>query len=370
MSFPVMTSASKANGILFILMLGAMLAYSLPKVVAFAQLQSPAKALAQFQSGELLRQFETYYDKGLFLRDPSVELWASVQYLLFREGSSGVVLGKEGWLFTNEEYRVPNAYQQMLVSNVARIAEVEKILKAHNKRLILMPLPMKLDVYEEYASRTPDSRAKLLYDDFLARLREQQIEVTPLRDAFLAQKALQPLFLRTDTHWTPYGARLAAQELARQHPELVGSTPYTSRVVAEKHLPGDLSNYLQFNRQLAPERFHPTALPVFETLKAEQQISDGALFGEAAQPIMLVGSSYTKIDDWNFPGFLKESLQTDLQTTAVEAKGPFHAMDQFLAGKQLADPEITTVIWEFPVRTLLAEKPVTSGWQVAANQFF
>ena len=100
------------------------------------------------------------------------------------------------------------------------------------------------------------------------------------------------------------------------------------------------------------------------------QASDAALFGEAAQPIMLVGSSYTKIDDWNFPGFLKESLRTDLQTTAVEAKGPFYAMEQFLAGQKLADPEITTVIWEFPVRTLLAEKPVTSGWQVAANQFF
>lgn len=194
--------------------------------------------------------------------------------------------------------------------------------------------------------------------------------MAPLREAFLAQKEQQPLFLPTDTHWTPYGARLAAQELARQHPELVGSTPYTSRQVAQKELPGDLSNYLQFSRELAPERFQPSPLPVFETLKAEQQASDAALFGEAAQPIMLVGSSYTKIDDWNFPGFLKESLRTDLQTTAVEAKGPFYAMEQFLAGQKLADPEITTVIWEFPARTLLAEKPVTSGWQVAANQFF
>ena len=58
--------------------------------------------------------------------------------------------------------------------------------------------------------------------------------MAPLREAFLAQKEQQPLFLPTDTHWTPYGARLAAQELARQHPELVGSTPYTSRQVAQR----------------------------------------------------------------------------------------------------------------------------------------
>ena len=368
--FPVMTSAHRLNGILFIVMLLAMLAYSTPKVLQFASTQAPAQAAEQFMSGQLLRQFERYYDRNLFLRSPSIEMWASLQYLLFREGSSGVVLGKEGWLFTNAEYLVPNAYEDNLDSNLAKIAEVERTLRAHNKRLIMLPLPMKVDVYSEYSSRPLDGRALGLYEDFIAGLRRASIEASPLRDAFLAHKDQQPLFLRTDTHWTPEGARLAAQELARQHPELVGSTPYVSRPVAQKSLPGDLTNYLLFNRNLAPDRFRPSPLQLYETLKSEQQVSAGALFGDASQPIMLVGSSYTKIDDWNFPGFLKESLRSDLQTTAVEAKGPYAAMDQFLAGERLKDPDITTVIWEFPVRTLLAEKPTTGGWQVAANQFF
>ena len=55
-----------------------------------------------------------------------MEAWASLQYLLFREGSSGVVLGKDGWLFSNEEYRVPGAYQQALEEHLSRIAEVER----------------------------------------------------------------------------------------------------------------------------------------------------------------------------------------------------------------------------------------------------
>lgn len=368
--FPVMNSAHKLNGIAFILMLAALLLYSLPKVVGFARTQSPADAAGLFMSGQLLRQFEDYYDKGFFLRDPSIELWASTQYLLFGEGSSGVILGREGWLFTNEEYLLPNAYQQALDNNVAKIAAVEQTLKAHNKRLIVLPLPMKVDVYAEFTSRTPDSRSQQLYGDFIAQLQRNSIEAAPLRDAFLAQKDQQPLFLKTDTHWTPFGARLAAQELARQHPELIGSATYSSRQVAEKNLAGDLVNYLQFNRGLAPERFTPSALAIFETHKTHQEVSAASLFGEAEQPIMLVGSSYTKIDDWNFQGFLKESLQTDLQTTAVEARGPYYAMEQFLQGKQLQDPGITTVIWEFPLRTLLSEEPTTTGWQVAANQFF
>jgi alginate O-acetyltransferase complex protein AlgJ len=368
--FPVMKSASKINGIAFILMLAVMLVYSLPAVFSFAKTQSQAKAFELFMSGALLRKFEDYYDKGFFLRDPSIEMWASAQYLLFREGSSGVILGREGWLFTNEEYRLPNAYQQALDSNVAKIAAVEKTLKAHNKRLIVLPLPMKLDVYAEYAARTPNSRSQQLYGDFIAQLRSSSIEAAPLREAFLAQKDQQPLFLKTDTHWTPFGARLAAQELARQHPELIGSAAYSSRQVAEKSLPGDLSNYLQFNPGLAPERFTPSPLAVFETLKDNQEVSDAALFGDSEQPIMLVGSSYTKIDDWNFQGFLKESLKTDLQTTAVEARGPYYAMEQFLQGEQLQDPAITTVIWEFPLRTLLREEPTSAGWQAAAEQFF
>jgi hypothetical protein len=43
------------------------------------------------------------------------------------------LLGREGWLFSNGT-ACPTPYQQTLSSNVAKIAEVEKTLKAHNKR--------------------------------------------------------------------------------------------------------------------------------------------------------------------------------------------------------------------------------------------
>src|SRR5690606_11335582 len=87
----------------------------------------------------------------------------------------------------------------------------------------------------------------------------------------------------------------------------------------------------------------------------DQALDADQLFGEADQSIMLVGSSYTRIDDWNFPGFLREALQSDLLTTAVEAHGPFHAMEQFL-NDEANRQGIDTVIWEFPVRTLLTRQ--------------
>ena len=83
------------------------------------------------------------------------------------------------------------------------------------------------------------------------------------------------------------------------------------------------------------------------------------------QNLMLVGTSYSRIDDWNFVGFLKEALHSDILSIAVEAKGPFQAMDEFLASDALQDPALTTVVWEFPVRTLLAQR---TTWRMKSEQ--
>ena len=99
--FPTMKSAHKANGILFCLMLAAMLFYSIPKLGQFAGRQPNATEL--FADGKLLRKFETAYDRQFFLREPSIQMWANLQYALFHEGASGVVIGSDGWLYTNQE---------------------------------------------------------------------------------------------------------------------------------------------------------------------------------------------------------------------------------------------------------------------------
>ncbi|WP_409524812.1 alginate O-acetyltransferase AlgX-related protein, partial [Pseudomonas sp.] len=123
----------------------------------------------------------------------------------------------------------------------------------------------------------------------------------------------------------------------------------------EKEVKGDLMNYLQFDHARLAPQFGPNPIALYETLKAQQSADD--LFAEQDQSLLLVGTSYSKIDDWNFVGFLKEALNRDLLSIAVEARGPFEAMNQFLASDQLASPQIDTVVWEFPLRTLLAHRP-------------
>lgn len=354
--FPVMSSASKINGILFIVLLCGMFLYSLPLVFGFAGGQNPSQAMAMFLDGKLVRKFEHYYDKSLFLRDPSVELWADIQYALFREGASGVVLGRDGWLFTNQEYLLPGALEENLDKQLALIEQTREQLAAKGMRLILLPIPMKLDTYAEHARLAPSAQLSGLYADFRARLSARGIASADLRSAYQQAAAAVPLFLRNDTHWTPQGADLAARTLAVQFPELAGNTPYLTQAVGEKQVPGDLLNYLKFDPRLAPSYFEPVHIALHETLKASSQDLGDSLFNDEAVSLALVGTSYTHIEDWNFIGFLKQALQRDLVSVALEARGPFEAMNTFLASTAASSGEVQTVIWEFPLRTLLAQR--------------
>ncbi|QXH58484.1 alginate O-acetyltransferase [Pseudomonas maumuensis] len=351
--YPVMKTASKANGVIFALALAAMFVYSLPPVLSFARAQTDSWNL--FVDGKLLRKFEQVYDKRFFLREPSVQLWADARFQLFGEGTQGVVLGKDGWLYTSQEYRVPNDLDANLASQLAQIAKVGQQLAKHGKHLVLLPLPMKLDIYASHAERAFDPRVASLYDRFVADLQLRHLDVVPLRDAYLRNLAGPRLFLKSDTHWSPDGARLSAYELARQRPRLLGDQVYVSHKAGDKTVKGDLMNYLQFDHARLAPQFGGNPIELYETLKAAQ--SSDELFAEQAQSLLLVGTSYSKIDDWNFVGFLKEALNRDLLSVAVEARGPFEAMNQFLASDQLHNPQIDTVIWEFPLRTLLAHRP-------------
>lgn len=356
--FPVMNSASKINGILFCVMLCAMFLYSLPTVFAFAGTQS--QALSLFLDGKLVRKFEQFYDKQLFLRDPSVELWANLQHAIFREGASGVVLGRDGWLFTNQEYLQPRDLEGNLERQIVLIDKVRAQLAQQGARLIVLPVPMKLDTYAAHSNYAPSQQINGLYQHFSQRLHDHGIDTVDLRSAYQSAAATEQLFLRNDTHWSPRGAELAAQTLAKQFPELQGETPYLTQAVSEKEVTGDLLNYLKFDPRLAPSYFEPVHIQLYETLQQSRNDLADSLFGEEAVSLALVGTSYTRIDDWNFVGFLKEALQRNLVSVALEARGPFQSMNEFLAGPAAKSGELQTVIWEFPLRTLLAQRQIPS----------
>jgi alginate O-acetyltransferase complex protein AlgJ len=366
--FPVMKKASRWNGYIFCLLLGGMFLFSLPQLYTFAHQEEDAVGL--YMDGELSRKFEKSYDKDFFIRDASIELWASLQYLIFNEGSSGVVMGKDAWLYTNEEYLMPVDAETVVSRHIDRIKSVRQELSRLGKRLIVIPVPMKVDIYVEHTVVQPHPLITRLYDDFIIELHSAGIEVAPVREAMISNKDKGQMFLVSDTHWTPQGAKVTAVEVARQFPDLIGSQAFITQKVSDKLYPGDLLNFIKASQFIVKNRYRGDSIEIFETSRLNDTIDESRLFDDAPEQIALVGSSYTEIDDWNFPGFLMEALQQDVVAKAVKAEGPFKAMESFLASDLPASEGIQNVLWEFPVRTLLSEKEKRANWQENMDEIF
>src|ERR1700741_4637655 len=53
--------------------------------------------------GRVAHAFESHYDEAFPVRSFAISLWAAIDYTLFREARSGVVIGRDNWLYTDEE---------------------------------------------------------------------------------------------------------------------------------------------------------------------------------------------------------------------------------------------------------------------------
>lgn len=365
--FPVMTRASRWNGYLFVTLLALTMIYSVPKLFSFASAENETVDL--YMEGELARKFEGGFDREFPIRDMSVRLWADASYLLFREGQRGVILGDQQWLFTNEELVVPTNLASVLDEHMRDVIAIRDDLALMDKRLVVIPVPMKVDVYADYLLEPPDEQLMSLYPDFVERLRAAGIETVSLHEKFHQVRDTELLFLQRDTHWTPEGARLAARTVAEALPELKGQSTYATDQVETTTYSGDLLNFVRMSTWLAPKLREKDLINRYETVPATEQGAD-ALFGERAPPLLLVGSSYTAIDAWNFVGFLQEALSREIVTVAVKAKGPIYAMRQYLQMPPSGVEKVDTVLWEFPVRELLRQDQRLAAWQATLNQMF
>jgi alginate O-acetyltransferase complex protein AlgJ len=172
---------------------------------------------------------------------------------------------------------------------------------------------------------------------------------------FNTAKEQQEVFLKTDTHWTLYGAKVAATELADvvTKNNLLPSFGMTTFTTTSAKTPtlhkGDLLNYLPLGS--LQERLGPA----FDELKEQTTASKdagGGLFGESTIPVTLVGTSYSANERWNFEGALKEALGTDVLNIADEGEGPVVPMQDYLGSQALKDTPPELVVWEVPERFL------------------
>ncbi len=155
---------------------------------------------------------------------------------------------------------------------VAALADFNSQLKELGIRLIVLPVPPKCAVYPLPGMQPGDAMVYL--KPFYAELEQAGIEVLDVSDAFIASG--EPVYCRTDAHWSPAGIAVAAK-LTADKTGLRGDAGYQV-AGTDITVSGDLAKSLN------------SAAPETETLRL--RMVDGGIFSESS-PVLVLGDSHT-----------------------------------------------------------------------------
>ena len=131
----------------------------------------PAVSSKQVLQGKWAEDFEDSFNKSLVTYNPSLNGWGALNYLLFKEGNEGVIIGKGDWLFTKEEFDYHHNGIMKVEEKLDFIAAVQQHLKKYNARLVVVPVPAKARIYHSYLQpyHFPDYRSDI-YNIFIEGL--------------------------------------------------------------------------------------------------------------------------------------------------------------------------------------------------------
>ena len=338
------------RNLIFIVASASLGMYSLLNV-SFASLGLNTSETMQGQAAQTL---ESRFETVLPIREFGVNFWSAIRYVFFEEGNKGVVVGDRGWLFTTEEFYAPANGADNLEQNLTTIANVQIELSMQNIELIVVPVPSKSRIHQDKLPQMPDALHRSLYTSITRFLDGQRIPYVDTVQLF--SESGGDTFFKTDTHWLPEAAALAANGVSKpgNDEDIRDDNQFEiSNVGFESHR-GDLLNFLPLNpwfSHIAPAAESLITYEVANTMETD-------LFAETPMPeVALVGTSYSANTKWNFEAALKLALDEDVINFATEGEGPILPMlnfvDQFLPEL----PELKMVIWEIPERYLVQPYP-------------
>lgn len=316
-------------------------------------------------NGYWAARYQKSYEDGLVLREPALAIWTAIRYVLFAEGEEGVLIGEDGWLYTTEEFQEMDRTGRAMAAALEYIRDVRDILGARGIMLVVALVPTKAGIYPEHLGRYElPSFVHGRYEFARQGILSLGIGAPDLMTPLLEAKGRLEVFLKTDTHWTAYGAQIAAEALAGLvRPKLNASgslrASYTIEHRGQREWRGDLLNFIPLGPLQAALGLQPDTIEEVVTISAGE--STLGLFDELQIPVALVGTSYSACEAWNFDGALKAALEADVLNVAREGQGPFVPMKEYLESPALDDPRPGVVIWEIPERYLGIDPPFGTG---------
>ncbi|WP_159348574.1 alginate O-acetyltransferase AlgX-related protein [Roseomonas harenae] len=270
------------------------------------------------------------------------------------------VIGKEGWLFPVWD-KVWDVDSNLVRQTSQVIAQAIDILKAAGIGTAITLIPSKARIYRQYlpAEIRVSAEADRRYAGIMNDLRRPGAILPDLDAAFRARAAGVQLFFKSDTHWTPMGAELAAVEVAKAiGPTVPSSTrPGTqvSTLSNKMHPRGDLVRNLPEAQRAS---YGPEPYQVREVVQAGGQ---AALIADDTTDVTVVGNSYME------PRYLFQPILSNQLSRPVSLfwkpnnVGPYATMLQYVASAGFKQQRPKVIAWthlevDFP------GLPSSSGW--------
>ena len=269
------------------------------------------------------------------------------------------ISGLDNWLYLTPEFGLnrfayPGQYEAVKRFNDA--------LWARGIKLIAIPIPNRPSISDEHFDLGNPIQAKFDitvaradYNDSVTIFRKAGISTVNVMEAMREygwNGGKGHLFFTRDIHWTPVGAQVTARATAKEVKAWSGY--YNSLPKADYvNEPSKIYNFKGSIPRVVEKYCKGYTMP-FETAQGHQAIRNGGnLLGDEKIEVVLTGSSYTgppwdpKELDYNFAGFLQESLKTGVVNAAISGGGYDMSLESYFLSPEYAQQKPKFLLYEF-----------------------
>jgi alginate O-acetyltransferase complex protein AlgJ len=269
---------------------------------------------------------------------------------------TNISIGKDNYLFGNLHIfsGFNTSTQERLNRNLETVVQIKQALLQRNIQLAVIYVPFVGRIYPE---RLPDdfkipTRMQAAYATSLKKWRENGVFAPDLNEAFMKAKGPAgnefPLYMRQDNHWSTIGAFEAAKVVAAGI-----NTKFKSTLAG---LPEKNSSY-EWLPPLVHDGNYYHSLPAAERAKLVEerlkplrftQNSGNDLLSAETPGVVLVGSSFSKLQQFSFADSLAHFLRRDVLNVAQSGKSFWTPLLDYLASDAFVNTPPKLLIWEIP----------------------
>ena len=290
------------------------------------------------------------------------------------EIQSLVVVGSDGWLYPIwDEVRRFDANRFATTTKV--IIDAVNIMKKAGIQTVISLTPSKSRIYRDFLPKdfqwVPDADKR--YQLSLDTLGKAGILVPDQATLFLNARKANPTvqyFFKTDTHWTPAGAEIAAAEIARQ---VQAKIPLPPSKTPGKKL-GDYTQMIQakndLSEQLADKAKYPKELYSIRKDLADQ--GGASLLEDDSADVVLIGNSYTQ-PKYMFAPYLSAAMNRPVGLSwKVHQYGSYAILLEYFKSPGFKSSRPKLILWDFEETDMEGPPDRKDFWgehSMSADQF-